>query len=249
MRKRITVLVAAAALVLVLASLALAQSPAARWRVETALYYIANGWVAEAIEHLQQAVKLAPGDAEAQLLLALAAHSVGDVEQALAAYERLQELAPESAPYGVLMGDIYLSLGRLDEAQAAYEQALQHFPDSGLAHYGLGLVLEARGDAAAVDALRAATTYAPDLVEARLHLGRLLRVNGQLEEALVHLQHASRLDGRRADVRLELALVYEALQRPADAEREFRMVLRLDPTNEEASLGLQRLMEAARANT
>lgn len=249
MRNRIHVLVIAAVLVLAVTGLVFSQSQGARWRMETALYYITNGWIAEAVDHLQQATRMSPDYAEAYLLLALAAHSLGNADQALTAYQRLVELVPDSAPYGVLMGDIYLASGRLDEAQAAYEQALERFPESGLAHYGLGRVLAERGDAAAVEPLRMAASHAPDFLDARLLLGRILRRNGQLEEALDHLLHASRLDGRRADVRLELALVYEALSRTAEAENEFRMVLRLDPANEEASRGLQRLMEAARANS
>lgn len=249
MRIRSKGLTVALALVLSVSGLVFSQSQGARWRVETAVYYITNGWIAEAMELLQQAAHMSPHYAEAQLWLALVLHSLGDVEGALAAYERLLELAPETAPYGVLVGDIHFAAGRLDEARAAYEQALAMFPDAGLAHYGLARVMEARGDAGAVNELRAAVENAPDFVDARLRLGRLLRLQGQLEEALEHLLYASRIDGRHAAVRLELALVYEALDRTAEAENEFRVVLRLDPNNEEASRGLQRLREAVQANT
>ncbi len=42
--------------------------------------------------------------------------------------------------------------------------------------------------------------------------------------------------------------MYEALERTSEAEHEYRMVLRLDPDNEEAGSGLQRLLETGQAN-
>lgn len=249
MRHRYVQVSAALLLVVALTGFVFAQSQGARWRVETAVYYISNGWMDEALEHLQQAVRIAPDYAEAHMLLGLLLHSFGEADEAMVSYERLMELAPESAPYGVLMGDLYLSAGLLDEAQAAYEQALDEFPDAGLAHYGIGRVLEQRDPQAAIESLTTAVEHAPDLIDARLRLGRLLRLSGDADEALEHLLHANRLDSRLPAVRLELALVYEALARTFEAEQEYRTVLRLDPDNEEASSRLQRLLEAAQANT
>lgn len=249
MRHRFVQVIAALLLVAALTGFVFAQSQGALWRVETAVYYISNGWIDEALEHLQQAVRISPDYAEARLLLGLLQHSLGDAEQALASYERLLELAPEAGIYSILIGDLYLAAGMLDEARAAYERAIRDFPDAGTAHYGLGRVLEHSDPKAAVESLTAAVEHAPDIVDARVRLGRLLRLSGDAEAALEHLLYASRLDRQEPVVRLELALVYEALERTAEAEQQFRMVLRLDPGNEEASNGLQRLLEAAQANT
>lgn len=249
MRHRYVQIVTAVLLVFALAGLVFANSESARLRVETALYYISNGWMAEALEHLQQAVRVAPDYAEAHLLLALLLDSFDESERALRSYERVMELAPDSAPYGVLVGDLYFSRGMLNEAEAAYERAIRAFPDAGLAYYGLGRVLELRDAKAAVATLRTAVDHAPDFIDARFRLGRLLRQNGEFTEALEHLLHANRLDSRQPAVRMELALTYEALHRTSEAEHEYRMVLRLDPNNEEASSRLQRLLEAPRANS
>lgn len=249
MRHRWVQMLAVSILLAVVPGLVLAQSEAARWRVDTAIYYISNGWFPEALEHLQQAARSAPDDAEAYFLMGMLFDVLGEPERALAAYRRAMELAPDAAPYAVLMGDIYWSAGMLDEAQRAYEQALSEFPEAGTAHYGLARVLAAKQSDGVIDTLRAAVQHAPDLIDARLLLGRLLRLNGELEEALEHLLHANRLDRTRTAVRLELALVYEALERISEAEHEYRMVLRLDPDNEEAGSGLQRLLETGQANT
>lgn len=249
MRHRFLKAAAVLAVAIALSGLALGQPAGVRWRVDTAVYYIGNGWLPEALEHLQQAVRMAPDDAEAYLLMGMIFDVSGDAERALAAYGHALALAPDAAPLDVLMGDIYFAAGRLDEARRAYEQALARFPDAGTAYYGLARVQAAGGSDAAVDTLRTAVEHAPDLIDARLLLGRILRLSGRPEEALEHLLHAQRLDRNRTDVRLELALVYEALERMAEAEHEYRMVLRLDPGNEEAGAGLRRLLEVQQANT
>src|SRR5690606_27624124 len=193
MRHRWVQMLAVSILLAVVPGLVLAQSEAARWRVDTAIYYISNGWFPEALEHLQQAARSAPDDAEAYFLMGMLFDVLGEPERALAAYRRAMELAPDAAPYAVLMGDIYWSAGMLDEAQRAYEQALSEFPEAGTAHYGLARVLAAKQSDGVIDTLRAAVQHAPDLIDARLLLGRLLRLNGELEEALEHLLHANRL--------------------------------------------------------
>lgn len=249
MKRRSVRVIGALLLIAALAGAVLANSDSARLRVDTALFYISNGWVSEALEHLEQAVRVAPEYTEAQLLLAMLLDSLDQPDLAMASYRRAMDSQPDALPYGVFIGDLYFAAGRLDEAQAAYEEALQAFPDTGLAYYGLGRIMELRGAEAAIDMYRAVAEHAPDFIDGRFRLGRLLRRSGQLEQALEHLLHANRLNGRLPLVRLELAYTYESLDRTSEAEHEYRMVLRLDPDNVEANTRLERLLQAADANT
>src|SRR5690606_42039429 len=76
---------------------------------------------------------------------------------------------------------------------------LHSFPtrrSSDLAYYGLGRVRESAGQPGAEEMYLAAVAHAPDLLDARLRLGRLLRVRGELQAALEHLLHAHRLNSR-----------------------------------------------------
>ncbi|HEY8417153.1 MAG TPA: tetratricopeptide repeat protein [Limnochordales bacterium] len=224
------------------------QVDTAAIRLQTALRYMAMGWMAEAREHLQQAVRLAPRHVEARVLLAMSYHADGLLDQALTHYRVAVALDPELAALRVLMGEIYLSLGMLAEAEAEYAAALASDEGAGWAYYGLGRVRQARGDGDAEEMYQAAVTHAPDLLDARLRLGRLLRDRGQAEEALAHLLHAQRLDSRLPAVRLELGLTYELLGRIAEAEHEYRMVLQMDPANVEARHRLG-MLEAAQGDT
>lgn len=225
-----------------------AQVDSARIRMETALRFMALGWFREGREHLEQAVRLAPGWTEARVLLALSYHADGLWNEALAHYRAALDLDQSLGALRVLIGDIYFAQGQYDAAEAEYTAALETVEGGGWAYYGLGRVRESAGQPGAEEMYLAAVAHAPDLLDARLRLGRLLRVRGELQAALEHLLHAHRLNSRLPEVRLELGLTYEQLGRVAEAEHEYRMVLQLDPANDEARLRLGTL-EAAQGDT
>src|SRR5690606_32622094 len=99
------------------------QADNAAIRVQVAQRYMAMGWMAEAREHLRQAVRLAPRHVEARLLLAMNYHAEGLLEQALSHYRVAVSLDPQLVAVRVLMGDIYLALGMLAQAEAEYMAA------------------------------------------------------------------------------------------------------------------------------
>lgn len=238
MRKIAAVMAAALLVVAWIGRPGQGQVDSAAIRLETALRYLALGWDREAREHLQEAVRLAPDGAEARVLLAMSYHAAGRWEQAVFHYQRAIARAPSLAALRVLIGDIYLAQGRLAEAEAEYTAALATEDGAGWAYYGLGRVRQAQGAPGAEEMYAAAVERAPDLLDARLRLARLLRVRGQPEDALDHLLYAQRLDSRLPALRLELGLTYEQLGRWSEAQHEYRMVLQLDPGNDEARLRL-----------
>lgn len=244
MRKLAAVLAAALLVVAWFGRPGQSQLDSAAIRLQTALRYMAMGWTGEAREHLQQAVRLAPRSAEARVLLAMSYHADGLWDQAVTQYRLAVATHPDLLALRVLIGDIYLAQGQVEEAEAEYTAALASEDGRGWAYYGLGRVAQLRGDDNAVDMYMAAVEEAPDLLDARLRLGRLLRARGEAEDALTHLLHAQRLDNRLPAVRLELGLTYEQLGRLTEAEHEYRMVLQIDPANDEARRRLG-VLEAA----
>ena len=81
-------------------------------------------WVgrpAEAVEPLERAAALRPGDAEARLDLARALERAGRVEEAIAAFRRAVELAPESHHARWGLGQALSRAGRRQEAAAELE--------------------------------------------------------------------------------------------------------------------------------
>lgn len=221
-------------LTLLVASALAATNEAVQLRLYTAWRYIAMGWHEEAVEHAAEAVKAGPQHAEARLLLALLRHAEGAVEEALWHYDLVLSLDPDMAMVAALMGDVRFHQGRYDEAIALYNQALSADPSLGLAYYGLGRVLETRGDTEARGAYERGVHVAPDMAELRYRLGKMLREAGEYDAALVHLLHANLIDSSLAHVRFELGLTYEALARFSAAEHEYRTALRLDPSLEQA---------------
>ena len=79
------------------------------------------GRPAEAIEPLERAAALRPGDAEARLDLARALERAGRVEEAIAAFRRAVELAPESHHARWGLGQAMSRAGRRQEAAAELE--------------------------------------------------------------------------------------------------------------------------------
>lgn len=234
MRRRLTAIIIALFFIGALAASGWANTDAARIRVNTALRYITMGWLQEASQHASEAVKVASHDPEARVLLAMLLHAQGDGEAALWHYDLARTLDAEMAPLAVFMGDIRREQGRLDEAASFYRQALSADGELGLAHYGLGRVLEIRDTEEAMAAYEEGVRSAPDVIDMRYRLGRLLREAGRTEEALDHLLHASHINPDMVHVRYELGLTYESLHRFSAAEHEYRTALRLDPGFEPA---------------
>jgi len=84
---------------------------------------------------------------------------------------------------------VRLQQGRLEEAEGAFEAALRLRKNFAEAYVGRGAARFLRGDLAGAEAdLRQALAIAPDMLEARYWLGRLLAQIGQVEEAQRHLR-------------------------------------------------------------
>ncbi len=82
--------------------------------------------------------------------------------------------------------------------------------------------------------------------------GRARLRNGLTAQATVPLERAKRLEPGKASIREALGIAYFRLRRWSDAEREFRAVLDLSPTDDYAHYALGRTLEhqgrAAEAN-
>jgi tetratricopeptide (TPR) repeat protein len=83
------------------------------------------------------------------------------------------------------------------------------------------------------------------LVEARLRLGRVLWGQGELEAARLQLERVTAAAPPPSVgylAHLFLARVHDDAGRPADAEREYRAALALDPRGQAAAVGLAQLL-------
>jgi tetratricopeptide (TPR) repeat protein len=102
-------------------------------------------------------------------------------------------------------------------------------------HYERALVLEASDVAKARVAYTAALAAYGGHLEARINLGRLLHLEGELDAAEKVYRQAKEAS---ATLSFNLALLLEDLKRDAEAVRAYRDALALDPVMHEAHLNL-----------
>ncbi len=108
-----------------------------------------SGFLDEALDVADTALRADPGAYEAWLSAGLAALAAHRYEEALAAFERAVALSPDSMDAHTNRGIALQNLGRLDEAEAELGRVLDARPDDALARFHLGLSLLREGAYAA----------------------------------------------------------------------------------------------------
>ena len=140
----------------------------------------------------------------------------------------------------------YLDIGQVALAREHLEQSIALAPDFPDAHYNLGGVALAEGDAAAaITAYREAIALRPNYPEAHNNLGGLLTATGALDEALVHYRLAVRFDPGHSGAHYNLANVLLARGETQDAIRHYRLGQEAAPDDPEIASGLARALALA----
>ncbi len=129
--------------------------------------------------------------------------------------------------------------GRLTEIANGYQRVLEQNPTEPVALVVMCLVaLASRQTEAAVQMASAAVASAPELIAAWVALGQAMKTAERYEEAAKAYEHAIRLDGMNALVRLGLGELKIAIGRPEEAVAEFEFALKRRPALVAAHLGL-----------
>jgi tetratricopeptide (TPR) repeat protein len=218
--------------------------------------------LADAIAHLQQAVRLNPDSVRAHSDLGNALSRVPSrLEEAIGEYRAALRIDPDSPIPHNNLGNTLAAAGRLAEAVAEYQTALRlkpdypearanlaaalaAGPDSAERHYNLGVSLSQEGRAAeAVAEFQAALRLKPDYADAENNLGVTLgQMPGRSGEAMAHFQAALRLRPDYADAHynLGIALANTPGGMP-EALKHFEAALKLRPDPE-----LQKLVDQLR---
>ena len=157
--------------------------------------YIEKGWslislgdYVGAIQSLEKALTLSPGEIQAQSLLGWAQMLHEDYDDALGTFSRVLMKEPANALARINVGYICLKKRIFGEAIEHLSKAirLDNDPKASLyAHYYLGLVyLEREMFEDAQTFFRKTLKLGPNLIEAYFELGRALWFAGQREEAM-----------------------------------------------------------------
>ncbi len=108
--------------------------------------YMELGQRERAIERYQEALRLQPDFMDARLNWGLLCEREGDHEAALRHYQTAAQQHPESAAALAKVGDAALALHRYELAVEAYSRSLERQSDLAIAHAGLGIALDERGE-------------------------------------------------------------------------------------------------------
>jgi protein O-mannosyl-transferase len=128
------------------------------------------------------------------------------------------------------VGRCYEHEGQPEKAQAAYEECLRLAPNHAECHHALAALLYFQGNKARATMLvEQWLRDEPRIAAAYADHAWLYRQNGDLHSALGRLQQAMDIDSKDNRTLTEMALVYEALNRPDHAAQLYRQVLELHP--------------------
>jgi tetratricopeptide (TPR) repeat protein len=166
-------------------------------------------------------------------------HGQGQVAAAAECLRRYLDVVPGAAPQWYLLGVMCDTLGDAEGALRAYSEAVKQDPGFVDAQLNLGVTLAELGRATeALPALERAVALAPDDVEILQNYALTLLDAGKCEAALDAVARAA-ASGLAPDRAAGLAgAAYARAGRLAEAEREYRRALDIQPDLAAAAIGL-----------
>jgi tetratricopeptide (TPR) repeat protein len=184
----------------------------------------------DALEALDKAAMLLPGDAEAHSNLGNALLDLGRLKEAAASYRRALEIAPEFAEAHSNLGNALQGLGQFDDAVAQYQRALQIKPQYAEAHNNWGNALRGLGrHDEAVAQYHQALRVNPQYAQAHSNLGNALRSLGRLDEAVAGYRRAIDIAPSYAEAHNNLGNALLDLGQLADAAACYRRAIEIHP--------------------
>jgi tetratricopeptide (TPR) repeat protein len=176
--------------------------------------YVSVGRIAEAMPHLEHALRLDPRSANAHNEMAGALLAQGRLADAVAHYREAATLAPENERWQFNYGKALIAAGQPEAGARTLERAIALAPEYADAHNELGVLLVSGNRLQeGLLHLRRAAELAPESVYAQSDLGGALARAGQFEEALVYTRRALALDPDYTPARENLTRLERRLAR------------------------------------
>jgi choline-sulfatase len=115
----------------------------------------------------------------------------GDFARAEQALSSALSMNVDRPAFLLKIGESQIQLAKYDEAEKNLREALRLKPDQAMAHYDLGVLFEARGDAAkAADEYIAEVKAHPNVYQAHFNLGKIMSRVGRAKDAAQHFRAA-----------------------------------------------------------
>ena len=196
---------------------------------------VRTGRPAEAVEWLERARALRPGDAAGHNNHGFALAALGRKAEALASYEQACRVEPRFAQAHNNRGNVLQDLGRPSEAIACYAAALAINPDYAEAHNNLGNAFRSlRRFDEALASYEQALRIRPDFVEVLNNRGNVLRDLRRFDSALGCYEQALRHKADVAEIHNNLGLTLHDLGRDEEAAVSCERALELKPESADA---------------
>ncbi|HAA92407.1 MAG: hypothetical protein CMM48_17695 [Rhodospirillaceae bacterium] len=198
-----------------------------------------QGDPAGAIESIERSLAADSENPQALDHLATALQELGRFEEAATALEKALEMVPEFAEAWFNLGNARESFGEFSGAIEAYQKAISLEPEFVEAHANLGSAyVEDRRFEDALLALEQALTLEPGLAPAWLSKGNALRNLGRTEEAIAAYGEVLSRDSENSMLHCLIADCHHDLGQDADALSHFESAHSLDPSDENALIGI-----------
>ncbi len=203
------------------------------------IYFDRKQW-SEALETLRSGLERIPRSSALYLLKGKVEVSVGLAQKAIESNRKALELNPAATGAIVGLALALATTSRIHEAVATFDKGIKEFPGDAVLHqeYGkmllLPLVMSAvpASESKAFALLEKSTVLDGSLAEPHYQLGLLALRKGNLDQALVRLQAASRLDEKSSKIRFSLAESYRRWGKREEFARELEIYQRLKAEEE-----------------
>ena len=191
---------------------------------------VAQGQLAEGIEHYNRALELTPGILKTRNNLGEALVQQGKVAEAVKHFRWAVKIDPSLYMAHLNLGLIRASQGELDEAVQHYQRAIEAKPDYAEVHYNLALALTSQGNRPeAAEHYRLALKYKPLFADAHYNLGVLHASAGNVSNAIQQYRLATQVDPEYAPAHYNLGNALFKQGKPEDAIEHYRRALAIDP--------------------
>lgn len=205
--------------------------------VKAADKLVRKGWSAlragrpdQALNAFQRAVAAAGRSFEAHHGVASALQALGDVSGAIDAFENAFRVAPGNVDTLLALGRLARDLKAPEQAAGFFRQAAMVEPGSVPAQTGMAHALRDLGrQEEASDLLQSALNVQPEAPDLWDALGTVRADLEDFDNAILFLQEAQRLDPRNRSAAGNLAEALFAAGRIDEAERTYRLALKLGP--------------------
>ncbi len=199
-------------------------------RMQAAEFYMKIGRYAEAVPHLQEAVKLSPDKVLAWIALGDAASLAGKFPTAQQAYDRARKMDPDNPFIYRGRGQMLILQRRFKEAQAVLEEGMKKNPKDVEVRTALGnLYLILNKPRLAINTIEPILKQAQNRPDLHYLLGDAYERDLHVETAIKHMQETVRLDPMNAEAWGRIGLYHINLTRYKQAREPLQRAITLQP--------------------